>query len=129
MIKCTLLAASQWAILDKFTNLLSLYNILEAFNVSNFPTNLPEVTAISFIERSLQDPEEIEIVAKVCVWEKVIQEQPVKVNFNGKLKHKRLHKINGIKVEEWSKELSISIYHNNEEINRYKIDIFHKPKN
>jgi len=128
MIKCTLLVASQWAILDKFTNLLSLYNILEAFTVSKFPTNLSEITAMSFIERNTQDPEEIEIVAKVCIWEQVIQEQQVKVNFNGKLKHKRLYKIAGIKLEEWSEELSISIYHKNEEINRYKIDIIHKPK-
>jgi hypothetical protein len=76
---------SQSVAVDRFTNRLSLFNIVEAFQAPRFPLLIPEVVVVSFIRRDENEPNIFETDLVVNLNGNRIGMSHLNVNFEGRL--------------------------------------------
>ncbi|MGA9791486.1 MAG: hypothetical protein WBQ43_12410 [Terriglobales bacterium] len=76
---------SQSVAVDRFTNRLSLFNIIEAFQAPRFPLLIPEVVIVSFVRRDENEPNVFETDLVVNLNGNRIGMSHLHVNFEGRL--------------------------------------------
>ena len=122
MIKANYLLLSEWITLDQITWLASVYNVLEKFQSPKFPFTVEKICMLSFFERKEKDPSKYDIEYKLFNNDTLIKNDTVSVDFNEKIKHKRITIFQGVEMNAPG-ELRLSIYHDWKEINRYVIEL------
>jgi hypothetical protein len=75
---------AQAAVVDRFTNRLSLFNVIEAVQSPIFPILIPECAVVIVLSRSNNDPNEFETTVTLEVAGNRIGQSTLKVNFDHK---------------------------------------------
>ena len=121
MIRSTFVVLSQWVVEDKLTWwLISIYNILEKIISSKYPIKIPSLYMTSFIERNKTDKVIVELECKLLNNDKILSINKLELDFKNDLRHKRINVFHDINIEE-SWNLSVSLFYEWKEINRYSI--------
>lgn len=122
MIKSNYLLLSEGITLDQITWLASVYNILERFQSPEFPLVIPKIAMLAFFEKKNETSSKFEIERKLFNNNNELWIGKQLVDFQDKQKHKWLNIIQVVEIKEpW--ELSLTVYYEWKEINKYIIEV------
>ncbi len=122
MIKSNYLLLSEGITWDQITWLASVYNILEKFQVPQYPLIIPKMAMLCVFEKKNESSSTFEIDWKLYNNDILLTASKQPLDFEDKSKHKWLNILQSIEIKEpW--ELVLSIYYKWEEINRYVIEV------
>lgn len=98
MIKCLLAVCAQSVLRDADTNTVSIISILEELNLPSVPGILASLTAVFFLQREPADADRQEMIVRVAFADQSIQDFPVTVDFQGKLRSRAFVTIGGLPI-------------------------------
>lgn len=78
-MKVRLAFCAQSAVVDRFSNDLSIFNVKTRLKAPSFPVFVPEIVFITLLKAEKDDPSTIETKAKVSLNGKILGEVPVVV--------------------------------------------------
>jgi hypothetical protein len=105
-----LFIACESAVLDQFSNRVSVFNVLEEINTPTFPGAVPQLTVLGMFGRSNDEPDEYDLRLRMKLEGRkdFLLDAPFKVNFQGALSTRAIGNIPGF-VFPAPGRLSISI--------------------
>src|SRR4051794_12476619 len=98
MPRVTLIACSMGAVVDRFTSMLSLFNVIEHLAVPTVPFWIPNVSFIAIIRREEGDPEILRGDVRVVMGDEEITETDVNVDFRGAPAGQLIYTFQGVRV-------------------------------
>ncbi len=99
MPRCRFLCCSDSAIIDKFTNNLSIIGVLHSLSGASFPLWRPELVLSAIFSRSSDEESQIEVNLVLSKGKTPIQTFPVVLDFGGKLQQTAIIKMHGIEFK------------------------------
>lgn len=108
---------------DADRNTVSVIDVIEQINISQLPTMVPRVYFFSMLERREDDETDFDCSIVVSQKNKRLIEQPVKIQFNNKIKTRFIFQINGLPIEQ-IKDVAFAIWHKEKRIAQTIIPLF-----
>lgn len=123
MPRCAFFVVSESASLDVATNRLSIFHILEQISAPSFPAVHPISTMVAMVERTLDEPDEISVHARVAVNGNPLgPDVPITLAFQGHLRLRFIGNLQGIVVPEHG-VLEIDLRYDDNVIGSWKVQV------
>lgn len=100
MIDAKFAVVAQGAAIDRQDNQLSVFEIIEGFEVRSFPIFIQRISFVVLWERNTEDPVELDGYFSVCLGEAEITRQACHVNFQGLMRQRSIFRLNGFQVQQ-----------------------------
>src|SRR5215510_12031824 len=98
-MRCTLATCAASAVVDQFTNRLSLFNLIDGLDeIIQFPTILSTITAVFILERDEGDSASLDAVLIFSQENKELFRNPVAIAFTDKPRLRVLSTIQGLLI-------------------------------
>ena len=121
-MKVTSFLCVESAVIDKTTNRLSLFHVLEQINAASFPVPCPKFSVVTVVSRNLNEPNKEELEVRLSLNRKHIVSMPISIDFQkGKLS-RFIGELQGL-VLPGPGILRASLRHNNRTVNTWDIEI------
>jgi hypothetical protein len=122
MIRPRLLVCAEGIVIDKRSNNVSAFEILEQLNPNSLPTVLPKLVVLSAFEKDEEDPDKIPVNIRITLGELEIINQEIPHNFQGKKRCRNVLTIGGVVISQPGiLEISASI--DNKTVMSYTIEV------
>lgn len=96
MLGIKLFACCDIATRDAETNAISIVNVIEEIQASEFPGGLLRLSVIGMLTREETDPEDYELVGLIAMGDVEVGRFAVAVRFGGKLNSRLIAKLHGV---------------------------------
>ncbi len=127
MIRPKLLLCAEGAVVDKMTNNVSAFNILEQLNFRSLPVIIPRMVILNVLEREKDDPVVWKGKLRIELSGTVLLDQPLEHNFGDLARSRNLLTLGGLPITQPG-VLETSLLEGEAKIITYKIDITMPPK-
>lgn len=124
-MKCVLSACAESASLDKATNRVSLFNILDASSSLTFPYVISKLSLLFILQSEAGDGDEQEGFVSLNFEDQEKGKRPIKFDFEGKPRLRLIVAAEGISINKPG-VLRSSVWHNDLEIGFWDIEITQK---
>jgi hypothetical protein len=109
--------------IDRRSNGVSAYNILEQIHAVGFPLAIQRIFFFCLISRgSKKEKEKYNFDFKVSLDEKILFKQKIPINFNKKLRNRIILEMGGLNIPK-AGMLSFKLFHKNKKIINYTIAV------
>ena len=122
MPKCRLLCCSEVAIVDKFTNDLTIINVLDTIQATSFPQWHGELVVSAVIVRMPNEASEVELNLVLSKGRKPLQSFPFVADFGEMLRHTAIIRMHGIGIQ-GPGELVLALKHGAKTLASFSIDV------
>lgn len=99
MIKTTLVTCARGAAVDRYTNVLSVFEIIEELVPQSYPLWYPEIIMISMYEREQADPCKTDVDIVVRLNDKELFRRKVPLDFGDQPRHRAIIRLHGLAIE------------------------------
>jgi hypothetical protein len=83
---------------DRFTNRLSIFNVLDQIASPHFPVFLPELCFVVMLQRTANEPNTFDTVIRISNGEAVIGQANMHVDFQGQLVNRSVSNFQGLPI-------------------------------
>jgi len=99
---------AQTVSVDRFTNRVSIFNLIDAIESPRFPLFIPELAFFALLRKESNDPEQFKVRVSISVGPSIIGSTEVQVDFQGSQNARILLNFQGLPVTE-PKDLHIAV--------------------
>lgn len=124
-MKCVLSACAESASLDRGTNRVSLFNILDATSSLTFPYVIPKLSLLFILQAEAEDGDEEEGYVSLNFEDQEKGKRPIKFDFEGKPRLRLIIAAEGIAINKPG-VLRSSVWHKDKEIGAWEIEVTQK---
>lgn len=114
------------ALVDRFSNQLSIFNVLEQIAAPGFPIWIPQITFIVTLQREIQEPPRFQTRVQVLLGETLIAENAVAIDFENNLTARTIMTFQGLPINGPGEIAFRFLLPNNESATAY-VPIIHIP--
>lgn len=97
-MKVQMAVLAQSASVDKFTNRLSIFNVIENIISPNFPLLIPDVVFVALVQRSPEDPRVCDGNLRVTLGDTKIGEQRIHLDFENAIFNRQIMNFRALPV-------------------------------
>jgi Family of unknown function (DUF6941) len=116
------LVAAHGAVIDRATNNVSIFNIIEQITAPTFPIAIPISIVAQLVKQKSKDTEELRIVLKLDSRKQPIGEQKFTVGFQGQQRTRIIMQLQPLVIEVPGL-LEISLFHKSAFLGSWEIDV------
>ena len=124
-MKCVLAVCAESASLDKATNSVSLFNIVDAVSYLTFPHVIPKLSLVFIMQREDGDRDEEEGHVSLDFEDQEKGKRPIRFDFEGKPRLRLIVTAEGVSINQPG-VLRSSVWYNDEEKGFWEIQISQK---
>lgn len=126
MIRSSLMFCADSIIRDSETNTISAFSIIEEIAPEGLPLYLTRFTVFALLHRDTRDRTVIKCTLRISIGDKILFEQPVKVNFQNKKRNRTIVNIRGLVIPDFG-TLEISLLLDQNLLNKFET-LVHEPR-
>ena len=119
-MKSIFMLAAKGVSIDKFSNMATIYNIIENMNSDSFPIFFPEIYVFVLLERKKDEERNFDCVLKVYNNRNEISSIQVKPAFKTSNRNRSVIRVNGITIVSPGR-LIFKFIHNNKTLGQYNV--------
>lgn len=122
MIKSKLLFCAEGVTVDRQSNNVSAFNIIEQLNFQNLPVVWPKMVVLSLIERDEGDKGDWNGGIRIILADKEIADQKIVLPYKGTRRSRYIMTVGGLPITQPGK-LEITLYSGEDNLMSYIIDV------
>lgn len=123
MLRSKLFVAAKDVVRDARTDSVSVFSILEGVTSEGFPFFIQQLALLSIWEKDEADPAVYELTLRVENNNQVLNEAPLRLQFEGTTRHRAITNISGLTVPEPGILRFVFIDEEGEELESYEITV------
>jgi hypothetical protein len=122
MIRHKIILCAQGVVVDKKSNNISIFNIIDEISPRSFPAIVARLTILSVLERDADDPNEFDSRLHIAIGDRTILDQIIHYSFENTLRTRNIIEFGGMPLPQPGL-LTVTIFKDDTRLQEYQIQI------